>query len=53
MEKHEKKQLERCLIENDDYFFRDSEMYRPEVDNPKHQVDPTFENKKRETTLKK
>ena len=49
----EKNKIEHSLVENDDYFYRDQEMYRAEVENPIHEEDSTFKNKKRETTLKK
>lgn len=53
MKKLEKNKIEHSLVENDDYFYRDQEMYRAEVDNPTHQEDPTFKNKKRENTSRK
>ena len=49
----EKNKIEHSLVENDDYFYRDQEMYRAEVENPIHEEDSTFKNKKRENTLKK
>ena len=48
MDKKRKKELTATLVSNDDYFFRDSEMQRVDLNNPKHQTDPTFENDKDE-----
>lgn len=50
MKKLNKKQLKHCIIENDEYFYRDLEMYRPNMENIEFQVDPTYQ--KRETTKK-
>ena len=42
MNKKKKNNINDSLIDNDDYFYRDSEMYRANLDEPKHEIDPTF-----------
>lgn len=53
MNKQNKNDLDHCLCENDDYFFRDNEMYRTNLDNIEHQVDPTFHKDKNENERNK
>lgn len=50
MIKNKKKVLTDCLIDNDDYFYRDNEMARNNLDNINHQVDETFKKEKKEKT---
>jgi len=39
------------VCDNDDYFFRDNEMARTDLENINHQVDPTY-NEYKETKNK-
>ena len=50
MIKNKKKALTDCLIDNDDYFYRDNEMARNNLDNINHQIDETFKKEKKEKT---
>lgn len=43
MQNKKRKEITDCLIDNDDYFFRDNEMFRASLDNTNHQVDPTYD----------
>lgn len=43
MQNKKRKEITDCLIDNDDYFFRDNEMFRAALDNIEHQVDPTYD----------
>ena len=47
---NKRKQLTDTIIDNDDYFFRDSEMFRADLENSKHEIDPSINgrNKKEE-----
>ena len=40
MEKKKDKIITDTVVDNNDYFYRDNEMARSNIDNPKHQVDP-------------
>ena len=40
MKKKKDKIITDTVLDNDDYFYRDNEMARCNIDNPKHQVDP-------------
>lgn len=50
MNDNKRKQLTDTLIDNDDYFFRDAEMFRADIENPKHETDHSINgrNKKEE-----
>ena len=43
MSDKKKRELTNTVISNDDYFFRDSEMQRVDLNDPQHQTDPTFD----------
>ncbi len=44
MKKNKRKfQIEDTVLDNDDYFFRDSEMFRAQVENPKHKINETYD----------
>lgn len=53
MNKQNKNDLDHCVCDNDDYFFRDNEMYRTSLDDINHQVDPTFDKDKKNINIKK
>ena len=52
MNKKINEEFQDTVCDNDDYFFRDNEMARCDLNNINHQVDPTYneyKNKKRNT----
>ena len=51
MIKNKKKVLTDCLIDNDDYFYRDNEMARNNLDNINHQIDETFKKEKKQNSF--
>ena len=40
MKKKKKNFITDTVIDNNDYFYRDNEMARSNIDSPKHQLDP-------------
>lgn len=46
MNKNIKDEIDNCLVDNDDYFYRDNEMARCDLNNISHQVDPSYETDK-------
>jgi hypothetical protein len=39
-----KTKLTDTVLDNDEYFFRDNEMFRAQVDNPNFQIDLSINN---------
>lgn len=39
-----KTKLTDTVLDNDEYFFRDNEMFRAQVDNPNFQIDISINN---------
>lgn len=53
MKKKKLNEITDCLLDNDDYFYRDNEMFRTDLNNIEHQVDPTFDLQKDGKKIKK
>lgn len=53
MQKKKWNEITDCLLDNDDYFYRDNEMFRTDLNNIEHQVDPTFDLQKDGKKIKK
>lgn len=43
MDNNKNKRLTDTIIDNDDYYFRDFEMFRADLNEPKHEIDPTYD----------
>ena len=46
---NDKQKFEDCVIDNDEYFYRDQEMARSNMNDIKYQVDPNIDKQKQKT----
>ena len=53
MNKKQKNELTDTVINNNEYFFRDSEMYRADLENPKHEIDPSINGRNKNKVKKR
>lgn len=39
---NKKHEIKLSIIENDDYYYRDQETFRNDIENINHEIDPTY-----------